>query len=201
MSTPTSSKPRGRPRTLDRERVLAAAMLNYWQDEPGAVGVNEMCRRLGVSKPGLYREFGGEDGLMVAVLDHYWETVIQPSFQPLTTERPFAEVLRGVLLWLTEERGMPAGCLFAKMRTASAQLGPATSARVVVLRRDMRGAYQAWFERGLARSEVNAAIAPERAGYLLDTQLRTVQMLVSEGEPPGAVRAQAELALACLLPS
>ncbi|MEO1076346.1 MAG: TetR/AcrR family transcriptional regulator [Bacteroidota bacterium] len=201
MSESPLPKRRGRPKTLDRARILAVATESYWDEGPASMGVNEVCRRAGISKPGLYREFGGEDGLTAAVLDHYWATVIRPSFQPLAAEHPFAEMLDGVLTWLTSERGVPAGCLFAKMRSAPVDLGPETAARIAVLRDEMRAVYQAWFERGLVQGEVNAAVEPGLAGYLLDTQFKTVQMLVAEGEPHDLVREQARLALACLLPS
>lgn len=198
MSNSPPGKRRGRPKTIDRDRILTAATESYWREGPASLGVNEICRRVGISKPGLYREFGGEDGLTAAVLDHYWATVIQPSFLPLSAETPFGEVLSAVLVWLTSERGTPAGCLFAKMRSLPSDLGPETTARVAVLRDTMRTAYQAWFERGLERGNVNPSITPELAGYLIDTQLKTVQMLVAEGEPRDLVRQQAQLALACL---
>ena len=201
MSIETPRTPRGRPKTLDSAHTLDVAMLSYWQEQPGALGVNEICRRAGISKPGFYREFGGEDGLMVAVLNHYWGKVIEPSLRPLAEDLPFPDVLGTVLDWLTQGRDTPAGCLFSKMRAAPDRLGPETAARVEVLREEMRGAYQAWFERGLARNEVNIAISPEFAGYLIDTQLMTVQIQMALGEPPERVRAQARLALGCLLPS
>ncbi|MEO0560040.1 MAG: TetR/AcrR family transcriptional regulator [Bacteroidota bacterium] len=201
MSTETPASRRGRPKTLDSAHTLDVAMLSYWQEQPGALGVNEICRRAGISKPGFYREFGGEDGLMVAVLNHYWERVVRPSLQPLAADRPFSEVLGTVLDWLTQDRETPAGCLFSKMRAAPDRLGSETAARVAVLREEMRRAYQAWFERGLARNEVNAAISPELAGILIDTQLMTVQIQMAVGEPPDQVRSQAQWALSCLLPS
>ncbi|MEM9996883.1 MAG: TetR/AcrR family transcriptional regulator [Bacteroidota bacterium] len=199
MSESAPRKRRGRPKTVDRARILAVATESYWREGPATLGVNAICRRVGIAKPGLYREFGGEDGLMAAVLDHYWETVVRPSFVPLNAERPFAEVLGGVLRWLTQERATPAGCLFAKMRSSPADLGPITAARVAALRAEMRTVYQGWFEGRRGHGEVNAAIAPELAGYLLDTQFKTVQMMVAAGEPPELVHAQAELALGCLL--
>lgn len=55
--------------------------------------------------------------------------------------------------------------------------------------------------RGLARNEVNAAVSPELAGYLLDMQLMTLQAQAAIGEPPERIRAQAQLAPICLLPS
>ena len=44
-------------------------MRHYWRD--GVHAFNEVCRRVSVSKPSIYREFGGEDGLVEAVLIYY----------------------------------------------------------------------------------------------------------------------------------
>ncbi|MBT5864543.1 MAG: helix-turn-helix transcriptional regulator, partial [Ilumatobacter sp.] len=52
----------------------------YWREGPDAVSLNEICRRAGVSKPGLYRAFGGEDKLLDAALEHYADVVLAPYF-------------------------------------------------------------------------------------------------------------------------
>ena len=44
-------------------------MDSYWRDGVENVSLNELCRRAEVSKPGVYREFGGEEGLLDAVLE------------------------------------------------------------------------------------------------------------------------------------
>ncbi len=64
----TASPPIGRPKTFDRDRVIGIAMECYWREGVDGVLLNELCRRAAVSKPGVYREFGGEDGLMDAVV-------------------------------------------------------------------------------------------------------------------------------------
>ena len=65
--TVTPAKARGRPRTLQRDHVINVAMESYWVSGPSNVSVNDICKRANVSKPGLYREFGNEDGLQKEV--------------------------------------------------------------------------------------------------------------------------------------
>lgn len=201
MAQTPKKKTCGRPKTLDRQRTIKLAMESYWRDGLNALSVNEICRRTKISKPGLYREFGGEDGLMEAVLDHYRELVVGPLLSMISADRPFAEVLNELVFWMTQDHGTPAGCLFVKMRSSPSRLGPATSARVEAVRDEMRAAYKAWYQRALDRNEVNAKIPPDFAAYYLDTQLTTVLVQVAAGEPPGLVRAQAQLAFAGLLPA
>ena len=71
MSTSPHKPARGRPKTFDRDRTLDVAMESYWREGPGGISLNEVCRRAQVSKPGLYREFGNEDGLLDAVLTRW----------------------------------------------------------------------------------------------------------------------------------
>lgn len=201
MAQTPQKKTCGRPKTLDRQHTIKLAMESYWRDGLNALSVNEICRRTKISKPGLYREFGGEDGLMEAVLDHYRELVVGPLLSMISADRPFAEVLNELVFWMTQDHGTPAGCLFVKMRSSPSRLGPATSARVEAVRDEMRVAYKAWYQRALDRNEVNAKIPPDFAAYYLDTQLTTVLVQVAAGEPPGIVRAQAQLAFAGLLPA
>ena len=42
-------------------------MQTYWQEGVDSVSVNEICKKAEVSKPGLYREFNNEEGLIIAV--------------------------------------------------------------------------------------------------------------------------------------
>ena len=75
---------KGRPKTIDLERIKNVAMINYWSDGPTNVSLNEICFKAKISKPGLYREFGGEDGLMKSVLLLYKNTLIQQILDLLT---------------------------------------------------------------------------------------------------------------------
>jgi AcrR family transcriptional regulator len=192
---PDRSKPRGRPKTLDRQRTVEVAMESYWREGLHALSLNEVCRRTGVSKPGLYREFGGEDGLMRACLEHYREVVVAPTFAMLSADRPFAEAVEALIVWMTEPRDTPPGCLFTEMRLSRWRIGPETEAGVDAIRSEMRRTYEEVYRRALARGEVDPSISVETAGFYLETLLTTVLVQLGAGETPPRVREQALLAL------
>ena len=174
-------------------------MESYWRDGLDGVSLNELCRRAGVSKPGLYREFGGEDGLMDATLGRYAETVLAPSLVPITSGRPFAEVLTEVVETLTDvNRAGPAGCLLVKMHHSPARLGPMVKDRVSALRAGARSAYAAWVEEAKGRGEVSAGISTEVAAVFIETQCSNLLVQMALGEDPESLRAQAALAFAGL---
>ena len=174
-------------------------MENYWELGLSDLSLNELCRRAGISKPALYREFGGEDGLRAAVLDEYRERVVLPMLSALEADAPFKRVLDGAIVALTSDRGTPAGCLFTKMRLAVARLGPLAAQHVSDLEAEHRTAYEAWFRRGLASGEANAELSPEFAAHYIDTQFATVLVQMGIGVAAERVRAQARLAALPLL--
>ncbi len=190
---------RGRPRTFDRDRTLDVAMESYWREGPNGMSLNEVCRRAKVSKPGLYREFGNEDGLMDAVLTRYSERVLAPVMELTAEDRSFDEVLDTLVDFMTTRPDAgPAGCLLAKMRSSPSQLGPITRAHVERLRAASVGAYVRWVERARARGEIDLPIATELAAAFIDAQFNNILAQMATGEDPAMVRAQAQLAFAGL---
>ncbi|MEM7137835.1 MAG: TetR/AcrR family transcriptional regulator [Myxococcota bacterium] len=194
-------KKRGRPRTFERDRAVSRALDHYWREGPLALSVNEFCRRMGMSKPSLYREFGGEDGLLAEALDRYWGSVLAPIAALLGPDRSFAESTEALIAFASDPGDTPKGCLLAKSRGTRDRLGPAAGARVDELARALRNAYEAVSRRGQERGEVRSDINSEFAARYLDTQVTTALHKVAAGEDPDEVRAQTELALTALLPS
>ena len=74
-ATPSS---RGRPKVLDRDYVLSVALEQYWLHGPTQVSINDICNLSGASKPGVYREFGSDDGLKSQALMAYKIVDIDP---------------------------------------------------------------------------------------------------------------------------
>jgi AcrR family transcriptional regulator len=191
---------RGRPQTLDRAHTVEVAMNSYWRDGVREVSLNEVCRRANVSKPGVYREFGNEDGLTAAAVALYQETVLAPLAEVLEAELPFAEVLDRLLSWLTEPSGKPVGCLMAELRAAPGALGPLTAAKVSAVHEQTRQAYERWVRRAAARGEVSLSVSPALAASFIAAQLAAVALEMRIGGDPATVRGQAELAFRALAP-
>lgn len=186
---------RGRPKTFARDRAIDVAMEAYWREGTDGIPLNEVCRRANVSKPGVYREFGGEDGLMDAVLERYAETVLAQMFERIASDRPFAEVLEALIEFMTDAgRDMPAGCLLAKMRVVSSHLGPATRARAEALGADARVRYADWVERAKGRGEIAPSVPTDVAAAFIDTQFTCLLVQMAAGAEPGPLRSQVRLA-------
>ena len=174
-------------------------MTTWWQQGLNP-SLNEVCRLVGISKPALYREFGGADGLMEAALEAYRQRAIVPLLALFQSKGSFSDVLDRVVETLTSDLGLPAGCLFTRMRTSDSGLGEGTEARVLRLVTERRAAFQARFQQALDAGEANPDVAPELAGRYIDNQLTGLLVRMGDGEDPHQVRAEVLLALRVLLP-
>lgn len=182
---------RGRPKTLDRDHVLDVAMDSYWKEDIGSLSLNEICRRAGVSKPGLYREFSNEDGLMKAVLVKYQEQVLSPVKQMLNSEAPFREGLDNLVSFATSvscNHESPMGCLFIKMRESRMHLGQETRRQVDILEEQGLSTFRDWVKRSKSKGEFTADMSPEFAATYIDAQLINASSLLTHGEDPQTVK-------------
>ena len=74
---------KGRPKTFNKDQASKIAMETYWEEGIENVSLNEMCRKIGESKPSVYREYGGEEGLQLAALELYYKYRVEPVRQIL----------------------------------------------------------------------------------------------------------------------
>ena len=194
-----TKKTRGRPKKINREEVIQAAMLCYWEEGPAGLSVNEICRRLGVSKPALYREFGGVEQLMVEALDCYRGRVLEPLMSLFVPERPAAVAFGLLAGWLGKEQVGPAGCLFSKMRSSPSLIPESVVTRTQEIQEELRTVYAAWYTAATARGEVKPDLTPELAAHYIDSQVMNAMVKLGLGDDREVVAMHTQLALGGLL--
>ena len=199
-----SKKPnpaRGRPKTFDRDRVLQTALTQYWSKGPANVSISDICNLTGASKPGVYREFGSDDGLKKAVLEVYHDLAIQPVIDILEKNQPTTDAIDALIGFMTQDRmalDIPQGCLFVMMRAQSEHLGPSTCDKLNKVRHDILAAYSAWIERAKLRGEC-IKIPTDIAALLLDMQHGGAMRMQREGVSRETIESVLRFALGGLM--
>lgn len=194
MSDETRSA-RGRPRTMNVDKLLDTAVSEYWHGDPADISLNAICQKAGVSKPSVYREFGSEDGLTRAALDSYAERVLSDVFAILHSGSGFRKTLEALIDFASTDTRMETGCLFYKMRAGKHRLGPETRARVDALDQAAHSAYVAFLRACRETGDWSGGISDEVAARYLGEQLGLAFSQRASGEDPAQVRAGLALAL------
>jgi AcrR family transcriptional regulator len=124
-----------------------------------------------VSKPGLYREFGSDDGLKTAALETYQRLAIAPFLALLRVDQPMAQTVEHVIDFLTQGKDaleLPAGCLFVSMRGQRSRLGPRTMARLDDVREEFLAALRTWFDALRENSALKTQTPTHIAAHQVD---------------------------------
>jgi TetR/AcrR family transcriptional regulator, transcriptional repressor for nem operon len=110
-----------RPKTYALDNLVQSALRQFWTYGYNATSVDDLVRVTGVSRHGIYSEFGGKRGLFIACLAGYRASVVDPAF--CLVEQPgarLAEVAQYFEYQIAraEQAGLPGpGCLFANTAT------------------------------------------------------------------------------------
>lgn len=197
MSENEPKPQRGRPRTMSPEDVLEVAVTAYWHEGP-EVSVNAICQRAGISKPSLYRDFGGEDGLTLAALESYAGMIQSQLRGLLSSELSFAGKLEALIAFTSEDPRNEHGCLFVKMRAARLELGPRTQAKVAEIEAGTLEIYTRFFRASREKGEWPGSILPDFAAQYLHAQMGLGASQRALGTQPALVRKLLECALSVL---
>lgn len=194
MGIEETKRSRGRPKTLNKEYILNVSMQAYWEEGIEAISLNEICKRANVSKPGLYREFGNDDGLIKAVLIHYQEEVLKQIHQIFREDKPFKEVLDKYILMLTVESPNLNGCLFLRSRDSNYPLGEESQKQIELIQKDFSNSFTKWIEQAKEKNEFPENISTELAVNYIDSQVSIAMTKIFTGTNVSTVKEMLTLA-------
>ncbi len=193
-----SKNRKGRPSTFDRKSTVSLAMNCYWEEGLLTLSFNELCRRIGSSKPTIYREFGGEDGLLKEVLNHYKEEILNPIFNLLEGTKTAQQRVHDLIDRVTQPQLQNLGCLFVKMQLSSNNLDEETVSLIQEINQQLNGVYLKLIKEGQSQGFIHSEMREEFAATYIDTQLTTMLLQMSLGMDPFLVRKQGKLAVSVL---
>lgn len=198
MSNFHEKKQIGRPKTLNRQSVIEKSMHTYWEAGIRHTSLNDVCRVNDISKPSFYREFGGEDGLIDSVVDHYSQIWLAPIEDILRKARPFKDGLNAYLSYVTNPAQFPHGCLVVNMLDDIDRLGPQSQQRLTSLQAKNRQLYRDWVQRGQRNHELRSDIEISELVYFIEVQFLTVSRHVAKKDSPSLICRQAQIAFESL---
>lgn len=173
-------------------------MAAYWEDEFASTSVNTICKLAGVAKPSLYRDFGSEDGLTVAVLELYAGRVLVRVGEMILSDASFAAKLDALINFASDDPQMETGCLFVKMRSGRSRFGVQTQAKLADIETQALELYVRFFRESHERGEWPGRISADLAASYLMEQLGLAVTQRAAGRSRESVRELFNLSLSVL---
>lgn len=110
-----------RPRSKSRDDLIFSAMGVFWHRGFNATSIENLVAATGVSRGGIYADFGGKEALFLACLEAYRARFADPAIQILASGTDGLDAIEAYFdhfIALHEKRGMPGpGCFIANTMT------------------------------------------------------------------------------------
>jgi len=158
---PKPKRPRGRPRSFDRDQALQKAMEVFWAKGFEGTSVADLTDAMGINPPSLYAAFGDKETLFLEAIERYQAR--RGESCPYCEEPTARGAVEKLLLYMAEEltsTDHPRGCLLqtaaATATGSSAKLQAALTAKRMAARAMLRQR----IERGVKEGDVPAGTDP-----------------------------------------
>jgi AcrR family transcriptional regulator len=148
-------KPRGRPRSFDRDKALERAMHVFWRQGYEATSVNDLTRAMRINPPSLYAAFGDKEHLYLEALERYQQARLE-SVAKWFDEEPTAKAAIARLLTEAAELLVRTGAPRGSMLVLSATNCSAASLQSALAQRRASGRaiLKARIDRGVREGEL-----------------------------------------------
>ena len=187
-----------RPREFDPDKALQVAIDVFWEKGYFDASVDEVVRRSGVAKYGIYGTFGTKDELFEKVLTQYakdrkngMQLILQQEHAGLPElQRFFDEMV--IMVTSQEDRR---GCLLCNTAIDAGSISPEARTIVNDFFLDMRRTFRRCLTNAADNKQLERSLAStEMASYLTNT-FRTVLMLARAGESRRTIQQHVKIAL------
>jgi TetR/AcrR family transcriptional regulator, copper-responsive repressor len=150
-------KPRGRPRSFDRESALQSAMEVFWKKGYEATSIADLTEAMGINPPSLYAAFGDKETLFLETIDRY-QTRRGDScpYCDEATARGSIETLLTYLARDFTDTCHPRGCLMMMAAATSGDSSVKLQKLLAEKRSGARARMKARIEKGIEDGDVPA---------------------------------------------
>lgn len=124
MNNNKNARPRGRPRSFDRQQALQTALELFWRQGYEGTSINDLINAIGIAPPSLYSAFGSKERLYQEAITLYLQgpgSFLQQALEQSSDTRDFVHhMLRAAADEFTALTHPP-GCLVSTGLVASAE--------------------------------------------------------------------------------
>ena len=192
-------KVRGRPRKATREDLSFRAMEIYRHQGFSRVSFNEICRRLDIAKPSIYRNFGSEEGLITSALELHGLDVFKKLNKIIQTDEKFIVQLEKLQdFFINIPLAYNQGCLLIQARRIQGDLSKEAVELLISIEQQFVKTIELWIKSAIRRKEVSKNVKPRIGAHLILSLIGFCQTAISSGKSSKDVREVTSLSLLSL---
>jgi AcrR family transcriptional regulator len=187
-------KPRGRPRSFDREAALDAAMGVFWEKGFEATSITDLTAAMGINPPSLYAAFGDKEKLFLESVERYAASQGDPCPEVDTAR----ESIEGYLTYkadLLGGAGHPKGCMFMVALFTAANTSPALQKFLQDKRMESRERMRLRIKQGIEDGDVPPGTDAAALADFYSVIMTGMSQQARDGASRKALRATVERAM------
>ena len=190
--------PVGRPKTLDRAILIDIAFNEYWLNGINNVSLSKIANLAKVSRPGIYKEFGDEDGLKYEVLIKYTDilsTDVLPQYYKAKHIKTFIYHIYSTLGYSVDTKYFKGisksnkvkipikakGCLFEKSKLEKHKLNNKSKKAIEAFEKTRKKAFKNYLERMKKTNQIDSSLELDDLYDYFIAQLSLAQCLEING--------------------
>jgi AcrR family transcriptional regulator len=190
-------RPRGRPRSFDRQAALERAMEVFWQKGYDAASLHDLTAAMGINPPSLYAAFGDKENLYLEAVELYrvqrGEHIRQVLAEEPTARAAVERAMREAATELCK-RDSPSGCLLTMSSNCSG-VSDCIQASLAKKRAMARDRIRERIQRGIEEGDVPASVDAGALADFITTVFVGMATLAKDGVPRKTLMASVDAAM------
>ena len=177
-------KPKGRPRSFDREQALKKALDLFWRKGFEPASVAELCSAMEINPPSLYSAFGNKARLFIEAVNYYERVYWQATWARLEETQEITEAIDRFFSEAADillSPSAPCGCMVVLAAiNVSAESADVVKA-VSVLRQEGKDLFEKRLARAVQEKQLPAKTNTAALATVLNTLLEGMSIEAKDG--------------------
>lgn len=177
-------KPKGRPRSFDREQALKKALDLFWRKGFEPASVAELCSAMEINPPSLYSAFGNKARLFIEAVNYYERVYWQATWARLEETQEITEAIDRFFSEAADillSPSAPCGCMVVLAAiNVSAESADVVKA-VSVLRQEGKDLFEKRLAKAVQEKQLPAKTNTAALATVLNTLLEGMSIEAKDG--------------------
>lgn len=193
----SSEKPKGRPRSFDRDRALIRALDIFWRKGFEPASVAELCAAMEINPPSLYSAFGNKAKLFMEAVSYYERVYWKSTWERLEEEPDITRAIDNFFSEAAEillSPSAPCGCMVVLAAINVSQESADVVEAVSVLRQEGKDLFEKRLRRAVTENQLPSDTGTAALATVLNTLLEGMSIEAKDGATPESLSATGQFA-------